>query len=169
MAKVVAFANQKGGVAKTTTTLNLGVAVQETGPRVLVVDLDPQGNLTMSLGLDPDAVRPSMYDVLAGGTSIEETIAHAEVDLAVASIDLAAVEIALSSLIGRERALSKALYQVRGQLRLHLHRHAALVWACSPSTPSPRRTRSWSRCSASICRLRGLEQLPAPWNWCGRT
>ena len=110
MAKVVAFANQKGGVAKTTTTLNLGVAVQEMGRRVLVVDLDPQGNLTMSLGLDPDSVRPSMYDVLTGGTDIQETIASLEVDLAVASIDLAAVEIALSSLIGRERALSKALF-----------------------------------------------------------
>ena len=112
MAKVVAFSNQKGGVAKTTTTLNLGVAVQELGRRVLVVDLDPQGNLTMSLGIDPDSVRPSMYDVLTGGVSIEEAIAHKEVDLAVASIDLAAVEIALSSLIGRERALSKAFFQV---------------------------------------------------------
>jgi len=112
LAKVVAFANQKGGVAKTTTTLNLGVAVQELGRRVLVVDLDPQGNLTMSLGLDPDTVRPSMYDVLTGGVSIEEAIAHREVDIAVASIDLAAVEIALSSLIGRERALSKAFFQV---------------------------------------------------------
>jgi chromosome partitioning protein len=112
LAKVVALANQKGGVAKTTTTLNLGVAVQELGRRVLVVDLDPQGNLTMSLGLDPDAVRPSMYDVLIGGTDIVQTIAHKEVDLAVSSIDLAAVEIALASLIGRERALSKALYQV---------------------------------------------------------
>ena len=109
----MAFANQKGGVAKTTTTLNLGVAFQEMGRRVLVVDMDPQGNLTMSLGLDPDSVRPSMYDVLVSGVSIEEAIAHQEIDVAVASIDLAAVEIALSSLIGRERALSKALMQVR--------------------------------------------------------
>jgi chromosome partitioning protein len=113
LAKVVAFANQKGGVAKTTTTLNLGVAVQGMGRRVLVVDMDPQGNLTMSLGLDPDSARPSMYDVLVSGVSIEEAIAHKEVDVAVASIDLAAVEIALSPLIGRERALSKALLQVR--------------------------------------------------------
>ncbi len=116
LAKVVAFANQKGGVAKTTTTLNLGVAVKELGRRVLVVDLDPQGNLTMSLGLDPDSVRPSMYDVLASGVNIEETIAHREVDIAVASIDLAAVEIALSSLIGRERALAKVLLSGHRQL-----------------------------------------------------
>jgi chromosome partitioning protein len=113
LAKVVAFANQKGGVAKTTTTLNLGVAVQEMGRRVLVVDMDPQGNLTMSLGLDPDTVRPSMYDVLVGGVSIEGAVVRRELDVAVANIDLASAEIALSSLIGRERALTKALMQVR--------------------------------------------------------
>jgi len=113
LAKVVAFTNQKGGVAKTTTTLNLGVALQEMGHRVLAVDLDPQGNLTMSLGLNPDSVRPSMYDVLVNGVSIEKALFHQELDIAVASIDLAAVEIALSSLIGRERALSKALMQVQ--------------------------------------------------------
>lgn len=112
MAKVVAFTNQKGGVAKTTTTLNLGVAFQETGLRVLAVDLDPQGNLTMSLGLNPDTVRPSMYDVLVTGVDIERALHHLELDLVVASIDLAAVEIALSSLIGRERALTKALMRV---------------------------------------------------------
>ena len=113
MAKVVAFTNQKGGVAKTTTTLNLGVALQEMGHRVLAVDLDPQGNLTMSLGLNPDSVKPSMYDVLVNGVNIEKALFHQEIDIAVASIDLAAVEIALSSLIGRERALSKALMQVQ--------------------------------------------------------
>lgn len=112
MAKIVAFANQKGGVAKTTTTLNMGAAVQELGRKVLLVDLDPQGNLTVSLGLDPDTVRPSMYDVLTGGVDIEKAIAKREVDVAVSSIDLAAAEIALSSLIGRERALTKALFQV---------------------------------------------------------
>jgi chromosome partitioning protein len=112
LAKVVAFANQKGGVAKTTTALNLGVAFQELGHRVLAVDMDPQGNLTMSLGLNPDSVRPSMFDVLVNGVSIEEALHHRELDVVVSSIDLAAAEIALSSQIGRERALSKALLQV---------------------------------------------------------
>lgn len=112
MAKVLAFANQKGGVAKTTTTLNLGVAFQELGYRVLVADMDPQGNLTMSLGLDPDSVRPSMYDVLVNHVNIEEAIVRRELDIVVSSIDLAAAEIALSSLIGRERVLSRALMQV---------------------------------------------------------
>jgi chromosome partitioning protein len=112
LAKVLAFANQKGGVAKTTTTVNLGVAFQELGHRVLAVDMDPQGNLTMSLGLDPDAVHPSMYDVLVNHVNIEEALVRRELDVVVASIDLAAAEIALSSLIGRERSLSKALMQV---------------------------------------------------------
>lgn len=112
MAKVLAFANQKGGVAKTTTTLNLGVAFQELGHRVLAVDMDPQGNLTMSLGLNPDQVRPSMYDVLVNHVDIEDALVRRELDVVVSSIDLAAAEIALSSLIGRERALSKALLQV---------------------------------------------------------
>ena len=62
--KVFAFANQKGGVAKTTTTLNLAVALSESGHRVLAVDLDPQGNLTMSQGIDPDTVEKSLYHVL---------------------------------------------------------------------------------------------------------
>ncbi len=82
------------------------------GYKVLAVDMDPQGNLTMSLGLDPDSVRPSMYDVLVNGVSIEEALLRRELDVVVSSIDLAAAEIALSSLIGRERALSKALLQV---------------------------------------------------------
>jgi len=69
-AKVIAFANQKGGVAKTTTTLNLAVAFAEEGHRVLCCDMDPQGNLTMSQGIDPDTVEVSMYDVLVHHTSI---------------------------------------------------------------------------------------------------
>ena len=111
--RVIAFANQKGGVAKTTTTLNLGVAFRELGHRVLLVDLDPQGNLTMSQGLNPDVIERSMFDVLVHKVPISEVIEHREVDLAVASIDLAGAELALSSLIGRERSLEKALVEVR--------------------------------------------------------
>jgi chromosome partitioning protein len=113
--RVIALANQKGGVAKTTTTLNLGVAFREMGHRVLLVDLDPQGNLTMSQGLNPDAIERSMFDVLVHRVPISEVIEQREVDLAVASIDLAGAELALSALIGRERSLEKALAEVRGQ------------------------------------------------------
>ncbi|MBM2822171.1 MAG: ParA family protein [Thermoleophilia bacterium] len=113
MANVIVFANQKGGVAKTTTTLNLGVALRETGKRVLVIDLDPQGNLTMSQGMNPDAIERSMFDVLVHRVPISDVIHTVEVDIAVASIDLAGAEMALSALIGRERALEKALVEVR--------------------------------------------------------
>jgi chromosome partitioning protein len=111
-ADVIAFANQKGGVAKTTTTLNLAVAFAESGYRVLCIDLDPQGNLTMSQGIDPDKVEYSLYDVLVNDMPISEIIVKREIDIAVASIDLAGAEIAMSTKIGRERTLEKALKEV---------------------------------------------------------
>jgi chromosome partitioning protein len=111
-AKIISFANQKGGVAKTTTTLNLAVAFKESGHDVLAVDLDPQGNLTMSQGIDPDKVDRSMYDVLVDHIPIRDVIQEREIDIAVASIDLAGAEIAMSMQIGRERSLEKALSAV---------------------------------------------------------
>jgi chromosome partitioning protein len=111
-AKVIAFANQKGGVAKTTTTLNLAAAFAEQGHRVLCVDMDPQGNLTMSQGIDPDTLEQSMFDVLVHEVSIREVIRRREIDIACASIDLAGAEIAMSTKIGRERSLTKALLAV---------------------------------------------------------
>jgi chromosome partitioning protein len=113
MAVVLAFANQKGGVAKTTTTLNLGVALAEQGLRVLLVDLDPQGNLTMSQGWNPDEIDRSMFDVLVHRLPITEIVRQNELNVAVSSIDLAGAELALASMIGRERALEKALAPVR--------------------------------------------------------
>ena len=113
MGRVIAFANQKGGVAKTTSTLNLAVAFAERDLDVLVIDLDPQGNLTMSQGLNPDTIERSMFDVLVHRLPITEVIQRREIDLAVSSIDLAGAELALSSMIGRERALDKALLPVR--------------------------------------------------------
>src|ERR1700751_1651002 len=109
MGRVISFANQKGGVAKTTTTLNLGVALSEQGLKVLLVDLDPQGNLTMSQGWNPDEIDRSMFDVLVHRLPITEIVRQNELDVAVSSIDLAGAELALASMIGRERALEKAL------------------------------------------------------------
>ena len=115
LGQVIALANQKGGVAKTTTTLNLAVAFKEQGFNVLAVDLDPQGNLTMSQGMDPDTVERSMFDVLVHSLPIDEVIHRTEIDLAVSSIDLASAELALSSMIGRERALQKGLLPARNR------------------------------------------------------
>jgi len=112
VAKVIAFANQKGGVAKTTTTLNLAAAFAEAGYRVLCVDMDPQGNLSMSQGIDPETLEKSMFDVLVHDLPIREVTYRCEIDVAVASIDLAGAEMAMSMKIGRERSLDKALRAV---------------------------------------------------------
>ncbi len=113
--RIISMANQKGGVAKTTSTVNLAAALKERGKRVLVVDLDPQSNLTMSFGIDPEHLEQSMYDVLVHRLPISDVIHHREVDVAASSIDLAGAELALSAQIGRERALDKALAPVRDQ------------------------------------------------------
>jgi len=126
MADVISFANQKGGVAKTTSTLNTAVALAELGNRVLCIDLDPQGNLTMSQGIDPDKVEHSMYDVLVNDMPISEVISHREIDIAVASLDLAGAEIAMSTKIGRERSLEKALREV----------HSDYDYICIDTPPS---------------------------------
>src|SRR3954465_3753349 len=103
-AKVYAFTNQKGGVAKTTPTLNLAAAFVESGYRVLCVDLDPQANLTMSQGTDPASLETSIYGVLVHSPPMREVIRKREVDIACASIDLAGAEIANSTMIVRERS-----------------------------------------------------------------
>src|SRR3954466_2243758 len=113
LARVIAFANQKGGVAKTTTTLHLGVALAEKGMKVLAIDLDPQGNLTMSQGWNPDEIERSMFDVLVHNLPMSEIIRTHEMEVGVSSSDLGGAELALSSMIGRERALEKALVEVR--------------------------------------------------------
>jgi chromosome partitioning protein len=113
MAHVLALANQKGGVAKTTSTLNLAVALRERGLRVLCIDMDPQGNLTMSQGIDPESLEHSMYDVLVHRLPMEEIIVEREIDIATTTIDLAGAEMALSGQIGRERTLEKALKPLR--------------------------------------------------------
>jgi chromosome partitioning protein len=97
MAHVLAFANQKGGVAKTTSTVNLGAALREHDLRVLAVDMDPQGNLTMSQGIDTEGLEKSMYDVLVHRTPIEDVIYERELDVAASTIDLAGAERALDA------------------------------------------------------------------------
>ena len=115
MARVLAVANQKGGVAKTTTTHSLGVALAELGERVLLVDLDPQACLTYSLGIDPDTLERSLHDVLAGRAQAADVLLKAG-DLSVlpATIDLAGAEVHLMTRTGREHVLARALRPVEG-------------------------------------------------------
>ena len=113
-ATTIAIANQKGGVAKTTTAVSIAAALTERGVAVLAIDLDPQGSLTFSLGYDPDALDPTMTGVLTGGIALSRIVLHhEEMDLAPANLDLAGTEMALLGRTGREYALRGALDDVR--------------------------------------------------------
>src|SRR3954471_18098114 len=107
----VALANQKGGVAKTTSVASLGAALAELGQRVLLVDLDPQACLTFSLGVDPDTVERSIHDVLMGSAGIGDVVITCEegLDLVPSAIDLAGAEAMLLPRPGRESVLRSAL------------------------------------------------------------
>lgn len=114
MATVLAVANQKGGVAKTTTVASLGAALAALGQRVLVVDLDPQGCLTFSLGHNPDRVERSVHDVLVGDAELRDVLLDTTEGIALvpATIDLAGAEALLLMRPGREYTLKRALAQV---------------------------------------------------------
>lgn len=114
-ARIYAFANQKGGVGKTTTTVNLGAYLALAGRRVLVVDMDPQGNSTTSLGVDPRGLDQSIYDVLIDQTPIQRTITLTDrvgLDLAPSNTALAGAEVEMARMMARERLLERALRPV---------------------------------------------------------
>lgn len=127
--RIVAIANQKGGVGKTTTAINLGAALAMVGRQVLIVDLDPQGNATTGLGVRAADGSDSIYGVLIGRTSLAEIVAPTVVDnlfLAPSSIDLAGAELEMVSMLSRERRLASALAPVaRG--------YDAILVDCAPS------------------------------------
>lgn len=114
-ASIYVFANQKGGVAKTTTAINMGAYVAAAGRRVLVVDLDPQGNATTSLGLNPREMSLSVYNMLIDEVPVQEVLTlteHVGLDLVPSTTDLAGAEIEMARLMARERLLSRALAPV---------------------------------------------------------
>ena len=111
-ARVMAVANQKGGVGKTTTAVNLGAALADLGLRVLIVDLDPQGNASTGLGIDPRSFDYSMYDVLLHDVAMEDCIEPTNIKnlfLAPSTLDLAGAEIELVPVLSREHRLRKAI------------------------------------------------------------
>lgn len=113
--RIFAFANQKGGVGKTTTAVNLGAFLAQAGRTVLLVDNDPQGNATTSLGVDPRGLSVSLYDVLIERTPIQEAITLTDrvgLDLTPASVDLAGAEVEMAGLMAREQLLARALKSV---------------------------------------------------------
>lgn len=112
--KIIAIANQKGGVGKTTTTINLGAALAETGTRVLIVDLDPQGNASTGLGIDPEARNYTTYDLLLDDIPLDEIIqktAHDNLDIIPATVDLSSADLELMSNEKRSFLLHDALRQ----------------------------------------------------------
>ena len=119
--RVISVANQKGGVAKTTTSVNLGTALALRGHRVLVVDLDPQANATTGLGLDRRAVERSTYDLLVQEASVADIVrptAIKNLSVVPASLDLAGAEIELAGAMAREKRLAEALAAARGDYEL---------------------------------------------------
>lgn len=117
MSRIFSIANHKGGVGKTTTTLNLAAALSDLGQRVLVVDLDPQAGLTVASGFEPDNLEQSIYDALRRGDGGKEIRQKARfgVDILPANIDLALSELELVSAIARERRLAAVLAPLRDE------------------------------------------------------
>jgi chromosome partitioning protein len=125
-ARVIAVANQKGGVAKTTTVLCLAAALTEMGRAVLGVDLDPQGALTYSTGIEPDDLDETINDVLVRRLPIDKVVLEREVDIVPSNIDLAGAEAILLAKTGREYALQRALRDV-------VDRYDYVLIDCPPS------------------------------------
>lgn len=117
MGRIIAIANQKGGVGKTTTAINLSACLAEKGQRVLTIDVDPQGNTTSGLGVDKNAVENTVYELMLGEIDIEKAILKTEFEnlsILASNVNLAAAEIELIGITDKEYVLKKAVEKIRG-------------------------------------------------------
>jgi len=115
MSKIISIANQKGGVGKTTTNVNLRACIASKGRKVLVIDIDPQGNTTSGFGIEKNEIKYSIYDVLVNGIDINETIVKTQIenlDIIVSKLELAGAEIELVPMMARETILKKAIENI---------------------------------------------------------
>ena len=118
MGRIIAIANQKGGVGKTTTAINLSACLAEIGQKVLTIDIDPQGNTTSGLGVDKNATENNVYDLLLGECEIEECVVKTEIDnqyLVASNVNLAGAEIELIGIEEKEYILRKQVSKVADQ------------------------------------------------------
>ena len=116
MGRIIAIANQKGGVGKTTTAINLSACLAEKGKKVLAVDMDPQGNMTSGLGVDKDEIDQTVYELIIGEASIEDVIykdARENLDVLPTSIDLSAAEIELIGVDNKEFIIREHIHKVK--------------------------------------------------------
>ena len=116
MGRIIAIANQKGGVGKTTTAINLSACLAEKGQKVLAIDMDPQGNMSSGLGLDKNSVEKTIYDLIIGESEVEEVLqknALENLDILPANVDLSAAEIELIGIDEKEYILKKAIEKIK--------------------------------------------------------
>jgi len=116
MGRIIAIANQKGGVGKTTTAINLSACLAEKGQKVLAIDMDPQGNMSSGLGLDKDSIDKTIYDMIIGENDVEEVIDHGTIDnldILPSNVDLSAVEIELIDVDNKEFVVRDAIQKIR--------------------------------------------------------
>lgn len=118
MAKIIAVANQKGGVGKTTTAVNLSSCLAVQGKKVMVIDIDPQGNTTSGLGIDKSTIKNSIYDVIINDVPLEETLVETQIQnlfISASNIQLAGAEVELVSVLSRETRLKMAIEPLKNQ------------------------------------------------------